>query len=189
MTKDATCIQMRVEVRAWQILQGAAGPRGEIQPQSLLYHYSKIGWRWRHGKYDSMCELMGTAQGECHLDDLCARGVVCISETYSNSLCVCVWCEISSCSWMHPFFSCLHKRSGKKHVFVILGNGGESGMAKHHVILLNERLAVIEAPSFFYSHQPVSIFRISNPASPLSLHQFLVPVLETKQAQVPVLHL
>lgn len=55
MTKDATCIQMRVEVRARQILQGAAGPRGEIQPQSLLHHYSKIGWRWKHGKYDGVC--------------------------------------------------------------------------------------------------------------------------------------
>lgn len=80
MTKDATCIQMRVEVRAWQILQGAVGPRGEIQPQSLPYHYSKIGWRWRHGKYDSVCELMGTAQGECCPDDLCMHGL-CASKT------------------------------------------------------------------------------------------------------------
>ena len=34
------------------------GPRGEIQPQSPLYHYSKIGWRWRRGKYDSVCECV-----------------------------------------------------------------------------------------------------------------------------------
>lgn len=84
MTKDATCIQMRVEVRARQILQGAGGPRGEIQPQSLPYHYSKIGWRWRHGKYDSVSELMGTAQGECRADDVCTQvccehpGVCCV---------------------------------------------------------------------------------------------------------------
>lgn len=80
MTKDATCIQMRVEVRAWQILQGAAGPRGEIQPQSPLYHYSKIGWRWRHEKYDSVCvRWWGRRKESAAYDDLCMHGV-CASE-------------------------------------------------------------------------------------------------------------
>lgn len=104
MTKDATCIQMRVEVRARQILQGAARPRGEIQPQSPLYHYSKIGWRWRHGKYSSVSELMGTAQGESRPDDVCMWACV-----HCWQVCVYV-CEINSCIWFSPFFSCLHKR-------------------------------------------------------------------------------
>lgn len=32
MTKDATCIQMRVEVREMQILEGAVGPEGRSSP-------------------------------------------------------------------------------------------------------------------------------------------------------------
>lgn len=118
MTKDATCIQMRVEVRARQILQGAAGPRGEIQPQSLPYHYSKIGWRWRHGKYDSVSELMGTAQGECHTDDVrtpvracCGRAAVCSR--------VCVHCEINSRTWSSWCSSYLKKSRASVRVFVM----------------------------------------------------------------------
>lgn len=118
MTKDATCIQMRVEVRARQILQGTAGPRGEIQPQSLPYHYSKIGWRWRHGKYDSVSELMGTAQGECRIDDVCTRVSACCGRAGAR-LCVCVHCEINSHMWCHWFSSYLKKSSESMRVFVM----------------------------------------------------------------------
>lgn len=118
MTKDATCIQMRVEVRARQILQGAAGLRGEIQPQSLPYHYSKIGWRWRHGKYDSVSELMGTAQGECHTDDVCAPVRACCGRAAVCS-CVCVHCEINSRTWLSWCSSYLKKSRASVHVFVM----------------------------------------------------------------------
>lgn len=116
MTKDATCIQMRVEVRARQILQGAGGPRGEIQPQSLPYHYSKIGWRWRHGKYDSVSELMGTAQGECRTDDVCTWACC---ERAGVCWCVCVHCEINNRTWLSWFSSYLKKSRASMHMFVM----------------------------------------------------------------------
>lgn len=52
----------------------------------------------------------------------------------------CVCCEISSCIQMSPFFSCLHKRRGSTHVFVMSEQERISDHALHIAILLTERL-------------------------------------------------
>lgn len=58
--------------------------------------------------------------------------------------CVCMCCEISSCIGMSPliffFFSCLHKRRGSMHVFVMSEQERASDHALHNAILLTERL-------------------------------------------------
>lgn len=57
--------------------------------------------------------------------------------------CVCVCCEISSCSRRSPFFfpSCLHKRKGSTHcVCDIREQERLSDHVPHNVFLLNERL-------------------------------------------------
>lgn len=119
-------------------------------------------------------------------DDLCTRSrarFVCIWETYSELECVFVWCEISSCSQKSPFFSCLHKRRGSVHVFVIEANRREP-VIMHSVILLNERLPQSQRHCFSAGIQLTSTIQPQSPPSQtlllfllLSLHPFLVPVL------------
>lgn len=129
MTKDATCIQMRVEVRARQILQGDARPRGEIQPQSPLYHYSKIGWRWRRGKYNSVSVLMGTVQGESRPDDVCMWACV-------HCWQVCVYVVKLTAVFGSAHFSPVYTR-GSVHVFVMPQQERVSDHAQYSAVLLN----------------------------------------------------
>lgn len=148
-------------------LREQPGPRGEIQPQSLLYHYCKIGLRWRHGKYDSVCELMGTAQGECRPDDLCERAR---ARWELVSVCVCALKLAAVVGW--ALFSPPPVYTGGEGVRTWYQRTGGSH-ALHNVILLNESL-----PSFL--NYLILIVTISNCLSRFLLlepHPFLVPVL------------
>ena len=81
---------------------------------------------------------------------------------------------------MSPFFSCLHKRRGSAHVFVISGSRRES-LITRCVILLNERLPPSRRHCFSAGIQLTTIRCQSLQSQILVLrwrpHPFSVPVL------------